>query len=140
MLTILGKDQCRNLDRIYGVNTFRILMAACRTLWFVRYFENGNWDLKKYTLVPPQAAPYPAGCHFCRPGYSSLRKEFLPYLGLYKVRQKCPGLPARRLAGSRLIIAKRATLTLKPSNKQIPMAATATLTADAIIFTINSRH
>ena len=43
----LGKDQCRNLDRIYGVNTFRILMAACRTLWFVRYFEERQLKLKK---------------------------------------------------------------------------------------------
>lgn len=44
----LGKDQCRNLDRIYGVNSFRILMATCRTLWFVRYFEKRQLKLKKY--------------------------------------------------------------------------------------------
>ena len=49
-------------------------------------------DLKKYFLVPPQAAPYPAGCHFCRPGGLHSGKEFLPYLGLYKVRQKCQHL------------------------------------------------
>lgn len=44
----LGKDQCRNLDRIYGVNSFRILMATCRTLWFVRYFESRQLKLRKF--------------------------------------------------------------------------------------------
>ena len=44
----LGKDQCRNLDRIYAVNSFRILMATCRTLWFVRYFEERQLKLKKH--------------------------------------------------------------------------------------------
>lgn len=44
----LGKDQCRNLDRIYGANSFRILMATCRTLWFVRYFEKRQLNLKKF--------------------------------------------------------------------------------------------
>jgi len=44
----LGKDQCRNLDHIYGVNSFRILMATCRTLWFVRYFEKRQLNLKKF--------------------------------------------------------------------------------------------
>ncbi len=44
----LGKDQCRKLDRIYGINTFKILMAACRSLWFIQQFENGHLDLKIY--------------------------------------------------------------------------------------------
>jgi hypothetical protein len=44
----LGKDQCRNLDRIYGVNSFRILMATCRTLWFVRYFKKRQLNLKQF--------------------------------------------------------------------------------------------
>ena len=42
----LGKDQCRNLDRILGINTFRILMASCRTLWFIKYFQHRQLDLK----------------------------------------------------------------------------------------------
>ncbi len=44
----LGKDQCRNLDRIYGINSFRILLAACRTLWFIQYFTKQPLDLKKF--------------------------------------------------------------------------------------------
>jgi hypothetical protein len=43
-----GKDQCRNLDRIYGVNTFRLLMAACRTLWFIQYFQKRPLALKNF--------------------------------------------------------------------------------------------
>ena len=42
----LGKDHCRNLDRIYGANSFRLLMACCRTLYFVRYFQNRELNLK----------------------------------------------------------------------------------------------
>lgn len=41
----LGKDQCRRLDRIYGINSFKILMAACRSLWFVKQFKNEHLDL-----------------------------------------------------------------------------------------------
>jgi hypothetical protein len=31
----LGQDQCRKWRRIVGANTFRLVMAAARTLWFV---------------------------------------------------------------------------------------------------------
>lgn len=31
----LGQDQCRKRQRIVGANTFRLVMAAARTLWFV---------------------------------------------------------------------------------------------------------
>jgi hypothetical protein len=31
----LGQDQCRKWRRIVGINTFRLVMAAARTLWFV---------------------------------------------------------------------------------------------------------
>lgn len=44
----LGKDQCRKVNRIYGINSFKILMAACRSLWFIQQFENGYLDLKIY--------------------------------------------------------------------------------------------
>jgi hypothetical protein len=30
-----GQDQCRKYERVVGVNTFRLLLAAARTLWFV---------------------------------------------------------------------------------------------------------
>ena len=31
----LGQDQCRKRQRIVGANTFRLVMAAARTLWFI---------------------------------------------------------------------------------------------------------
>lgn len=31
----VAQDQCRKVDRIVGVNTLRLLMAAARTLWFI---------------------------------------------------------------------------------------------------------
>jgi hypothetical protein len=31
----LGQDQCRKVERLIAVNTFRLVMSAARTLWFV---------------------------------------------------------------------------------------------------------
>jgi hypothetical protein len=31
----VAQDQCRKFERIVGANTFRLLMAAARTLWFI---------------------------------------------------------------------------------------------------------
>jgi DDE superfamily endonuclease len=33
----LGQDQCRQLRRIVGANTFRLVLAAARTLWFLEH-------------------------------------------------------------------------------------------------------
>ena len=38
----LGQDQCRKRQRILGANTFRLVMAAARTLWFVDQVECGT--------------------------------------------------------------------------------------------------
>jgi hypothetical protein len=38
----LGQDQCRKRQTIIGVNTFRLVMAAARTLWFVDQVERGT--------------------------------------------------------------------------------------------------
>jgi hypothetical protein len=38
----LGQDQCRKRQRIVGTNTFRLVMAAARTLWFMAYVERGT--------------------------------------------------------------------------------------------------
>ena len=35
----LGQDQCRKQQRIIGANTFRLVMAAARTLWFIDHVE-----------------------------------------------------------------------------------------------------
>jgi hypothetical protein len=38
----LGQDQCRKRQRILGANTFRLLMAAARTLWFLAHVDRGT--------------------------------------------------------------------------------------------------
>ena len=38
----LGQDQCRKRQRILGANTFRLVMAAARTLWFIAQVERGT--------------------------------------------------------------------------------------------------
>ena len=35
----LGQDQCRKRQRIVGANTFRLVMAAARTLWFIAHVD-----------------------------------------------------------------------------------------------------
>jgi hypothetical protein len=37
----LGQEQCRKWQRIIGATTFRLLMAAARTLWFIDQVERG---------------------------------------------------------------------------------------------------
>ncbi len=46
----LGQDQCRNRQTIIGANTFRLVMAAARTLWFVDQVERsaGGVNLCRY--------------------------------------------------------------------------------------------
>jgi hypothetical protein len=38
----LGQDQCRKRQRIVGANTFRLVMAAARTLWFIGQVERSS--------------------------------------------------------------------------------------------------
>jgi len=38
----LGQDQCRKWQRIIGAKTFRLVMAAARTLWFIDQVEHGT--------------------------------------------------------------------------------------------------
>jgi hypothetical protein len=45
----VGQDQCRKWRRIIGANTFRLMMAAARTLWFmVQAQRMGPIDLCRY--------------------------------------------------------------------------------------------
>jgi hypothetical protein len=45
----VGQDQCRKWQRIVGANTFRLVMAAARTLWFVAQAQRlGPIDLCRY--------------------------------------------------------------------------------------------
>lgn len=45
----LGQDQCRQLRRIVGANTFRLVMAAARTLWFLEHTSRTTAvDLRRY--------------------------------------------------------------------------------------------
>src|SRR5712691_5139453 len=36
------QDQCRKRQRIIGTNTFRLIMAAARTLWFIAHVDRGT--------------------------------------------------------------------------------------------------
>jgi hypothetical protein len=38
----LGQEQCRKRQRLMGANTFRLVMAAARTLWFLGQVECGT--------------------------------------------------------------------------------------------------
>jgi hypothetical protein len=38
----LGRHQCRRRHRLFGANTFRLVMAAARTLWFIDQVECGR--------------------------------------------------------------------------------------------------
>jgi len=38
----LGREQCRKRQRIVGANTFRLVMAAARTLWFIAHVDRGT--------------------------------------------------------------------------------------------------
>lgn len=45
----LGQDQCRKVRRTVGGNTFRLLMAAARTLWCAEQVQRtGPVDLQRY--------------------------------------------------------------------------------------------
>ena len=45
----LGRDQCRKRQRIVGANTFRLVMVAARTLWFIDQVERGTtFNLCRY--------------------------------------------------------------------------------------------
>jgi hypothetical protein len=38
----LGQDQCRKRQRIIGANTFRLVLTAARTLWFIAQVDRGT--------------------------------------------------------------------------------------------------
>ena len=40
--TGFGQDQCRKYTRVVGANTFRLVLAAARTLWFVEQASHGT--------------------------------------------------------------------------------------------------
>jgi hypothetical protein len=47
--TGFGQDQCRKVTRVVGANTFRLVLAAARTLWFVEQASRTDaLDLTRY--------------------------------------------------------------------------------------------
>lgn len=45
----LGQDQCRKRQQIMGANTFRLVLAAVRTLWFIDHVErSAGVNLRRY--------------------------------------------------------------------------------------------
>jgi len=65
----LAQDQCRKLTHIIGANTFRLLMAAARTLWFITQSERqGAIELRRYRpwywqKVAPSQLDVAWACH-----------------------------------------------------------------------------
>jgi hypothetical protein len=48
-VTGFGQDQCRKYTRVVGANTFRLVLAAARTLWFVKQASRTETlDLTRY--------------------------------------------------------------------------------------------
>ena len=44
-----GQDQCRKSERVVGINTLRLVLAAARTLWFVEQLSRAApLDLQRY--------------------------------------------------------------------------------------------
>ena len=60
----LGQDQCRKRQRIIGANTFRLVMAAARTLWFLDQVEAGTGceSVPLSAVVQAEGGPQPTGC------------------------------------------------------------------------------
>jgi DDE superfamily endonuclease len=45
----LGQDQCRKYERVVGANTLRLVLAAARTLWFVKHAsQTPAIELRRY--------------------------------------------------------------------------------------------
>lgn len=44
----LAQDRCRKLDRIYAINSFRILMAALRIIWICTIADQANFKLTRF--------------------------------------------------------------------------------------------
>jgi hypothetical protein len=83
----LGQDQCRKLQRMVGVNTFRLVMAAARTLWFLEQAnQRPAMDLRCYRLWYRQRyAPSPLDIAWaCR--------EALREAGVFPIPRVTPGL------------------------------------------------
>ena len=65
----LGQEQCRKWRRIVGANTFRLVMAAARTLWFVAQAQRrGPIELCRYRpwyrhKVAPSQLDIASMCH-----------------------------------------------------------------------------
>jgi hypothetical protein len=85
----LGQAQCRKRQRMVGANTFCLVMAAARTLWFMAHVERG-------TVVPlgryrpwyrPQVAPSQLDvAEACR--------EALQEAGIFPIPRCTPALAA----------------------------------------------
>ena len=99
----LGQDQCRKRQRIMGANTFRLVMAAARTLWFIDHVECGTaLNLCRYRPWYRQKVA-PVNSTWCGPVVRPcMRPEFFPYHGSPQIwpkimrsqkARKCPGVP-----------------------------------------------
>ena len=83
----LAQDQCRKLTHIIGANTFRFLMAAARTLWFIAQSERqGAVELRRgrpwyWQKVAPSQLDVTWAC-----------REALGEAGIFPIPRFCTGL------------------------------------------------
>ncbi len=79
----LGQDQCRKRQRIIGANTFRLVMAAARTLWFLDQVERARVSICAAIGRGTDRRLPPANWTWCGPVVRPCTTpEFFPYHGL----------------------------------------------------------
>ena len=83
----LGQDQCRKVPRLVGANTFRLVMAAARTLWFLEHTNQTHaLDLRRYR---------PWYRHKCAPSHLDIVwacREALHEAGVFPIPRFIPDL------------------------------------------------
>jgi hypothetical protein len=92
----LGQEQCRKRRRIIGANTFRLVMAAARTLWFIEHVEHTK------TLQLGRYRPWYR--HKCAPSQLDVVwtcREALQATGILPMPRFSPDLAVNQLAPDR---------------------------------------
>jgi hypothetical protein len=87
----LGQDQCRKLSHSVGAHTFRRVMAAARTLWFLEHTYQSN--------TPERRRHRPWYRQKCVPSQLDMAwacREALHEAGVFPIPRFVPDLPANR--------------------------------------------
>jgi hypothetical protein len=92
----LGQDQCRQRRRIIGATTFRLVMAAARTLWCIDHLDHTK------TLQLGRYRPWYR--HKCAPSQLDVVwtcRAALHAVGILPIPRLSPDLAENRLAPDR---------------------------------------